>query len=118
MRNWKIWIKAAGTLVPYTDWIGKRGADGRLYQRPDTVWTECEVEGREQIVEDRNGLKTLPSDWYFMKLNTKQKEPWIISNRIFIHRILDHEEVREICRNRGLEAQPMYTERYKGHLQR
>ena len=97
------------TLVPFTDWIGKRSEDGRLYQRPDTVWCECQVEGKQQIVSDRRGLKVLPSDWYFFKTNSKQKTPWIISNRIFIKRILSHDEVEEICEENGIIAQPLYT---------
>ena len=93
------------TLVPFTDWIGKKGADGKLYQRPDTVWCECEVEGREQTVTDRNGLRILPSDWYFFKTNSRQKEPWVISNRIFIRRILSRNEVEMLCKVHGVQAQ-------------
>lgn len=93
--------------IPFTDWIGKRGADGKLYQRPDTVWCECEVEGQEQKVKNRNGLMVLPSDWYYFRTNPRQKDPWIISNRIFIRRILAREEVADICKAHGLEAQEM-----------
>lgn len=95
------------TLIPFTDWIGKRGSDGRLYQRRDTVWTECEVDGKEQKVAEKNGLRTLPSDWYFFRTNTRQKDPWIISNRIKINRILTHAEAEQICREHGVEAQKL-----------
>ncbi len=95
------------TFVPFTDWIGKRGVDGRLYQRPDTVWCECEVCGYQQTVTDRYGLRTIPEDWYLFRSNVKQKDPWIISNRIFIRRVLSHEEVEAICREHGLSAQPL-----------
>lgn len=91
--------------IPFTDWIGKRGNDGKLYQRPDTVWCECEVEGREQIVKDRAGLRVLPSDWYYFRTNPGQKDPWIISNRIRISRILTHDEVKRICKSHGVKAQ-------------
>ena len=48
------------TKVPFTDWIGKKGPDGRLYQRKHTVWCECEVDGDVEIVTDRNlRLQTL-----------------------------------------------------------
>lgn len=100
------------TRIPFADWIGKRGPDGRLYQRRDTVWCECEVEGREQLVTDRNGLRTLPSDWYFFRTNARQIEPWIISNRILIRRILPRVEVEAICKAHGLTAQPMEGEHY------
>ena len=93
------------TLVPFTDWIGKRGRDGNLLQRKNTVWCECLVRGREQMVSDRRGLKTLPSDWYFFKTNSRQKDPWIISNRLFINRILTHSEVQNICKMHGITAQ-------------
>ena len=100
------------TPVPFTDWIGKRGPDGRLYQRRDTVWCECEVEGKEQKVTNRNGLRTLPCDWYYFRTNARQKDPWIISNRILVLRILTQEEVKEICMAHGLTAQPMEGEEY------
>ena len=100
------------TRIPFADWIGKRGPGGRLYQKRDTVWCECEVEGREQLVTDRNGLRTLPSDWYFLRTNTRQTEPWIISNRILIRRILPRAEVKAICKAHGLTAQPMEGEHY------
>ena len=67
--------------VPFTDWIGKKGEDGRLLQRPDTVWIECEVEGDEQIVTDRRGLRSLPHGWYrfyqpSIALSTQKKDLW------------------------------------------
>ena len=98
------------TLVPFTDWIGKRGPDGTLWQRPDTVWCECEVDGHQQVVIDRYGLRTIPEDWYFFKSNVKQKDPWIISNRIFIRRIISHVKVEQICREHGITAQPVFSE--------
>lgn len=96
------------TLVPFTDWIGARGADGQLYQRPDTVWTECEVRGQEITVTDRWGLRTIPDGWYRMRLNSKQKDPWIISGELKINRILTRSEVEAICREHGGTAQPVW----------
>ena len=93
--------------VPFTDWIGKRSAEGTLVQRKDTVWAECEVEGEEQTVTVRNGLRVLPSDWYFFRTKAKQPFPWIISNKIKINRILTHAEVKEICQEHGVVAQEM-----------
>lgn len=97
------------TEVPFTDWIGKRDTDGSLKQRPDTVWCECEVEGKEQIVTDRYGLRVLPEDWYFYRTKPKQPFPWIISNRIRINRILSHKEVEEICLEHGVKAQDIWA---------
>ena len=93
--------------VPFTDWIGKKSPDGTFVQRNDTVWCECEVTGRQQLVTDRNGLRVLPSDWYYFKTKPDQPFPWIISNRIFIRRKLSHAEVEEVCRLHGVTAQKM-----------
>ena len=92
------------TLIPFTDWIGKKTDEG-LVQRKDTVWCECEVMGNEIEVTERNGLRTLPNGWYKFKTNSRQKDPWIISNKIKINKILSNEEVRRICREQGVEAQ-------------
>lgn len=92
------------TQVPFTDWIGKK-QDGKLVQRKNTVWCECEVTGDEQTVTERNGLRVLPDTWYYFKTNTKQPYPWIISNSITINRILTQDEVGDICRQYGLEPQ-------------
>lgn len=95
------------TYVPFTDWIGKQEADGTLSQRKGTVWAECEVDGEQLIVTDRNGSRELLDGWYYFKTNAKQVHPWIISNRIKINRILGRDEVEEICARFGLKAQKM-----------
>ncbi|MBQ9632945.1 MAG: hypothetical protein IJV04_08565 [Lachnospiraceae bacterium] len=98
------------TEVPFTDWIGRKGADGRLYQWCGTAWTECEVDGGQIIVTDRYGLRTVPDGWYYFRTNPKQDRPWIISGRIKVIRILTHDEVAEICGEHGIRAQPMAEE--------
>lgn len=95
------------TEVPFTDWIGKKASDGRLFQRPDTVWCECEIRGN-QLEADRKGLKEIPDGWYFFKTKANQPHPWIISKEIMINRILDQDEVKEICSNYGIKAQEIY----------
>ena len=92
--------------VPFTDWIGKRQGVG-LVQRKATVWCECEVDGEEQTVKNRNGLRTIPEGYYFFRTKPQQPVPWIISNRIKINRILSHEEVEQICADHGVKAQPI-----------
>ena len=94
------------TQVPFADWIGKK-QNGRLVQRKNTVWCECEVNGEEQVVTAKNGLRTLPDTWYFFRTKAQQPFPWIISRQITINRILTHDEVTEVCRQYGLEPQPM-----------
>ncbi len=98
------------TSVPFTDWIGKRGEDGSLMQRPDTVWCECEIRGNEIMVTSRHGLRSLPNGWYRYRTNSRQKEPWFISSEIKINKILKQEEVIEICSINGIVAQKMYKE--------
>ena len=93
------------TLIPFTDWIGKRENDGTLVQRHDTVWCECEVRGNQIEVTDRYGLRTIPNGWYYFKTNSKQKEPWIISKELKIVRVLSNEEVDAICESFGISPQ-------------
>ena len=93
------------TKIPFTDWIGKRQPDGTLAQRKNMVWCECEVEGKEYHITNRFGSRELLDGWYYFKTNTKQKEPWIISNRLKIVRILSNDEVATICRSFGIEPQ-------------
>lgn len=73
------------TEVPFTDWIGKK-------------------------TSDRNGLKEIPDGWYFFKTKANQPHPWIISKEIMINRVLDQDEVEEICRNYGIKAQEIYKD--------
>ena len=91
--------------IPCADWIGKRGEDGRLYQRPDTVWCECEVRGDQLEVTDRNGSRVLLDGWYYFKTNSKQKDPWIISKWLKVVRILPNSEVDAICVENGITPQ-------------
>lgn len=94
------------TNIPYTDWIGKKMPDGTLAQRSDTVWCECEVKGDEIKCTEKNGYRELQRDkWYYFKTNSKQKDPWIISDWIKINKILSNDEVKNICRNKGIQPQ-------------
>ena len=94
------------TDVPFTDWIGERQEDGTLAQRKDTVWCECEIRGNEIESKTRNGYEIIPDDsYYFFRTNSKQINPWVISDWIKIVKILSNEEVAEICRSKGIEPQ-------------
>lgn len=95
------------TYIPCATWIGKRQRDGTLAQRPDTVWCECEVKGKQIECTSRNGFRELQSGWYLFRTNSRQKDPWIISDVIKVNRILNNEEVAEICRGLGVEPQPV-----------
>jgi len=94
------------TYIPFTDWIGKKMDDGSLARRKNEVWCECEVKGNEIETKIKNGYKVIPKDsYYFFKTNSKQENPWIISDWIYVKRILKEEEVKEICKSFGVEAQ-------------
>ena len=96
------------THIPFTDWIGKKMPDGTLAQRPDTVWCECEVKGDEIECKDRYGFRELQRDkWYYFRTNSKQKDPWIISDWLKINKILSRNEVFQICKANGIVAQVM-----------
>ena len=95
------------TMIPFTDWIGKKMPDGTLAQKPNTIWCECEVEGKEITVIERYGLRSIPDGWYYFKTNAKQIDPWIISNKIKVNKILSNEEVKRICNDNGIEPQKL-----------
>lgn len=94
------------TKIPFTDWIGKKQEDGSLAQRQDTVWCECEVKGNEVESKTKKGYEMVPyNSYYYFKTNSKQKEPWIISDWIKVVRILSNDEVADICLANGVEPQ-------------
>lgn len=93
------------TTIPFTDWIGKKTPEGKLIQRKNTVWCECEVPGKELTVTERYGLRDVPNGWYYFRTNTKQKDPWIISGKIKVCRILTNQEVASICKRNGIKPQ-------------
>ena len=96
------------TLVPFTDWIGKR-ENGILVQRKNTVWCKCRVRGKEQHPTGKNGSPVLLDGWYKFRTNAKQndKDPWIISNELYIEKIMTPAEVAEKCHEFGIEPQKM-----------
>lgn len=93
------------STIPFSDWIGKKQPDGTLARRPDNVWAECEIRGRELMVTEKNGLRTVPNGYYRFKTNAKQRDPWLISGEIKVNRILSNEEVDEICMAMGITPQ-------------
>ena len=84
--------------------------DGTLAQRPDTVWCECEVKGKEIPCNNSNGYRELQrGKWYYFRTNSKQKDPWIISDWLKVVRILTNDEVSNICKNKGIKPQAIYS---------
>lgn len=98
------------TQIPFTDWIGKKMPDGSLAQRTDTVWCECEIKGDKIECKDRNGFRELQKNkWYYFRTNSKQKDPWIISDWLKVIKILSNDEVGDICRKNGIQPQAIYS---------
>ena len=94
------------TQIPFTDWIGKKSEDGTLVQRKDTVWCECEVKGDEIESKTRNGYDVVPKGcYYYFRTNSKQVDPWIISDWLKVNKKLTNEEVETICKANGIEPQ-------------
>lgn len=94
------------TGIPFTDWIGEKQDDGTLAQRKDTVWCECEVKGTEIESKTKNGYDIIPDDsYYFFRTNSKQTDPWIVSDWLKVVKKLSNDEVAEICRSNGIEPQ-------------
>ena len=93
------------TMIPFTDWIGKKMPDGTLAQRHDTVWCECEVKGDMLVCKEKYGFRELQKGWYYFKTNSRQINPWIISDKIKIVRVLNNAEVADICKAHGIVAQ-------------
>lgn len=107
--------------VPLADHIGTKQKDGTLAQSKDTVWCEIEISDNINYTDQakQNGinkkgkaipikscLKDIPSDgFYYFQTNNQAKAVWMISGSIKVNRILSHEEVINICRDYGLEAQ-------------
>ncbi len=93
------------TLIPFTDWIGKQMPDGSLAQRKETVWCECEIRGKEVLVTERYGSRTIVDGYYKFRTNSRQEDPWFISSELKINRILTLDEVKDICLQHGVIAQ-------------
>lgn len=96
------------TNIPFTDWIGEKQDDGTLAQRKDCVWCECEIKGTEIESKTKQGYDIIPDDsYYFFRTNSKQIDPWIISDWMRVNKILSNDEVAEICRANGKEPQKL-----------
>ena len=106
--------------APYVEHIGKRGTDGKLHRRKDTVWAEVEYSDsvnyqlEANAAGKKNGkfiardacLKRVPTDGYYRyKTNPKMYGDWIIAGAIKVTRILSEPEVERICRANGIYAQ-------------
>lgn len=106
--------------IPLATHIGKKTPDG-LVQAKDTVWCEVEYSDKYDYQAEaiqngvnKNGklnlknayLKHIPVKGYYLyKTNPMMFGEWIICGSIKVNRILTNEEVKEICKSYGYEAQ-------------
>ena len=103
--------------VPLADHIGTRQPDGRLFQAIDSVWCEIEVSDAVDYTEVAKSkskntrdqyLKEIPENgFYWYQTNTKARIRWLICGSIKVLRILGQDEVNKICRDHGVEPQPV-----------
>lgn len=109
--------------VPTCCHIGKKQSDGTLAQASDTVW--CEVEysdsinyqdyvnqlgtnAKGKVIPVKACMKEIPvNGFYRYKTNPNMIGDWIIAGAIKVNRILSREEVIEICKRNGYEAQKL-----------
>lgn len=107
--------------IPYAAHIGKKDEEGKLLQRPDTVWCEVEysdtvdyqslanqngMNSKGKIIPVKSYLKKIPKDGYYRyKTSPMMYENWIIAGAIKVLRILSNQEVDMICWKHGIEPQ-------------
>ena len=100
---------------PLADHLGKKQSNGKLYQRKDSVWCEIEIkddidytEIAKQKTPKASYLKYIPENgYYWYKTNPKAKVRWLICSDIKIVKILTNDEVAKLCKDNGLEPQPI-----------
>ncbi len=110
--------------LPIATHIGVK-EDGRIrYQKPDTVWCECEYSDRiryqeeadergrnaDGILVSRNAYLThVPvGGFYRYKTNPQMYGDWVIAGCIRVNRILSDEEVDRILSVNGVTPMPRY----------
>ena len=111
------------TEVPFADHIYSIH-NGVKYQKDNTVWVECETKeeidyntqakergmNKQGKLVHRNAcLDFIPRNGYYQfQTNAQAKVSWFISGELKPLRVLEHSEVEEICRTKGLEPLPVY----------
>ncbi len=108
--------------LPIATHIGVKENGVIRYQRPDTVWCECEYsdELNYQDEANRNGinasgvlipknafLKHIPvNGFYRYKTSPHMTGTWAIAGAIFVKRILSDDEVDRILKENGIAPMP------------
>lgn len=105
------------TEIPFADHIGKKQPNGKLYQAKDTVWCEVEYEDSYDytfLAKEQSNQKKyqcfdhiMPNGFYWYTTSPNAKVNWLISSAIVVKKILTNEEVKKICADYGIEAQPI-----------
>ena len=94
--------------LPLATHIGVK-EDGKVrYQRPDTVWCECEYSDHIHY-HPETYLKTVPlNGFYRFKTSSQMYGDWVIAGSIRVLRVLPDAEVDEVLRSHGLSPMPRY----------
>lgn len=95
--------------LPLATHIGVK-KDGKVrYQRPDTVWCECEYSDHIHY-HPETYLKTVPlNGFYRFKTSLQMYGDWVIAGSIRVLRVLPDAEVDAILRDRGITPMPRYS---------
>lgn len=108
--------------APYAPHIGIKENGKVKYQRPDTIWAECEVADEINWTPEAkaNGMRGKKFDsrkacldhipyggFYWFTTNPNAYGNWLIAEKIKVIKVLTDAEVEEICwRDFGIHAQP------------
>lgn len=108
--------------APYAPHIGIKENGKVTYQRPDTVWAECDVfDEKDWTMKARaNGMRGKRFDprkacldhipyggFYWFTTNPNAFGNWLIAEKIKVNKVLTDDEVEEICWKKfGIHAQP------------
>ena len=108
--------------LPIATHIGVKEGGKVRYQRPDTVWCECEFSDQisYQVEADKNGtnaagvliprnayLAHVPKDGYYRyKTSPQMYGDWVIAGSIRVLRVLPDTEVDAILRASGIRPMP------------
>ena len=110
--------------LPIATHIGVKEGGKVRYQRPDTVWCECEYSDQisYQVEADKNGtnaagvliprnayLAHVPKDGYYRyKTSPQMYGDWVIAGSIRVLRVLSDAEVDAMLISHGLSPMPRY----------
>lgn len=112
--------------IPYVTHIGIKDSTGKIaYMKPDHVWcefeysdeinyqdeaNECGLNKKGKIIPKNAYIKHIPVNGYYRyKTNPNMTGEWIIAGSMKILKIMDDNEVFDICKANGVTPLPRYN---------